>query len=273
MANEQNTSARFEPADMNVDSSKHIALYIQLANIFRYKIKSNAWAAGYQLPNFETLATQFKVGRITVRQAVAMLVQEKLLTSSRGRGTFVRESSDALTQAARASLDAMRPEAVDHEIRILFKGETVALPMEFLGSAIAYDRYTEITKIHLHRGQPFGMMRIFVATDIFKRFPRRAIEKQKILNLVMNHDEISDRLEQTMTVEPADFILSEHLNYSLGSPVAKILRRLVDNDGRLAYAGLSWYRGDTFVMNMVLPKSTVQEMPPSLFAPSSLSAK
>jgi GntR family transcriptional regulator len=265
MANEQNTSARFEPADMNVDSSKHIALYIQLANIFRYKIKSNAWAAGYQLPNFETLATQFKVGRITVRQAVAMLVQEKLLTSS--------ESSDALTQAARASLDAMRPEAIDQEIRILFKGETDVLPMEFLGSAIAYDRYTEITKIHLHRGQPFGMMRIFVATEIFKRFPRRAIEKQKILNLVMNHDEISDRLEQTMTVEPADFILSEHLNYSLGSPVAKILRRLVDNDGRLAYAGLSWYRGDTFVMNMVLPKSTVQEMPPSLFAPSSRSAK
>ncbi|MES2537672.1 MAG: GntR family transcriptional regulator [Pseudomonadota bacterium] len=273
MANEQNTSARFKPADMSVDSSKHIALYIQLANIFRYKIKSNAWAAGYQLPNFETLAVQFKVGRITVRQAVSLLVQEQLLTSSRGRGTFVRDSSDALTATARASLDAMRPEADDQQIRILFKGETDTLPAEFSGSGTSYDCYTEITKVHLHRGQPFGMMRIFVATEIFKRFPKRAIEKHKLLSLVMKHDKISDMLEQTMTVEPADFILSEHLHYSLGSPVAKILRRLVDKDGRVAYAGLSWYRGDTFVMNMVLPKSSVQEMPPSVFAPSSRNAK
>ena len=61
----------FGKLDLAVDSSRHIALYVQLAGIFRHKVVSRAWAAGQRLPNFETLADQFKVARITVRQAVA----------------------------------------------------------------------------------------------------------------------------------------------------------------------------------------------------------
>ena len=260
----------FGKLDLAVDSSRHIALYVQLAGIFRHKVVSRAWAAGQRLPNFETLADQFKVARITVRQAVALLVQEGLLTSTRGRGTFVCDVGQRPEPAVSAAMDAMSPEAGDLRIRILSKARAGAIPPEYRGEHGAFDSYTEITKVHLHDGQPFGVVHVFVADEVFQTFAKRAIEKRKILRMVMNGEpRHACSLEQTMTVEPADFVLSEHLGYPFGSPVARILRRIIDDRGRLSYAGVSWYRGDLFVMRTTLPRSLVLEHPPSLIAPTS----
>ena len=260
----------FGTLELAVDNTRHIALYVQLAGIFRHKVVSRAWVAGQRLPNFETLAEQFKVARITVRQAVALLVQEGLLTSTRGRGTFVCELGPRPRPAASQAMDAMSPEADELRIRILSRARAATIPSEYLGEHRSFDAYTEITKVHLHDGQPFGVVHVFVADEVFAGFPKRAIEKRKILRMVMNGDpRHARRLEQTMTVEPADFVLSEHLAYPFGSPVARILRQVIDDQGRLSYAGVTWYRGDLFVMRTTLPRALVLEHPSSLIAPSS----
>ena len=262
--------ATFGKLELAVDNTRHIALYVQLAGIFRHKVVSRAWVAGQRLPNFETLAEQFKVARITVRQAVALLVQEGLLTSTRGRGTIVCEIGERPGPAVSHAMDAMSPEASDLRIRILSKAPAATVPREYVGDHGSFDSYTEITKVHLHDGQPFGVVHLFVADDVFRGFPKRAIEKRKVLRMVMNGEPRYARtLEQTMTVEPADFVLSEHLAYPFGSPVARILRRVIDDRGRLSYAGVAWYRGDLFVMRTTLPRALVLEHPPSLIAPTS----
>ena len=262
--------ATFGKLELAVDNTRHIALYVQLAGIFRHKVVSRAWVAGQRLPNFETLAEQFRVARITVRQAVALLVQEGLLTSTRGRGTFVCDVAQRPEAAVSRAMDAMSPEAADLRIRILSKGSAATMPREYAGEHASFDAYAEITKVHLHDGQPFAVVHVFVAAEVFREFPKRAIEKRKILRMVMNGDPRHARcLEQTMTVEPADFVLSEHLAYPFGSPVARILRRVVDDQGRLSYAGVAWYRGDLFVMRTTLPRALVLEHPPSLIAPTS----
>lgn len=272
MAHEQH--ARFDLNDLQVDPSRHIALYVQLASIFRHRILSGAWPAGTRLPNFETLAGQYKVARITVRQAVTLLAQEGLLSASRGRGTVVLESRARPNPTPITAGDATSPESPDLRIRMLYKGRGAALPAELRGDYAAFDRYLEVSKIHLQGGRPFGMMRIFVAEDVYRRFPRRAEEKRKLLRLVLAHaSDETDGLEQTMTVEPADLVLSEHLGLGLGSPVAKITRRLFDRERRLLYAGIAWYRGDAFVMRAVLSKATLDRIPVSAIAPTAREAE
>lgn len=253
--------------DPTIDSSRHIALYLQLASIFRHKIVSNAWPEGYQLPNLDMLAAEFRVARVTVRQAVALLVKEQLLTSSRGRGTFVLPPT--AQRAGPAPIDPMGEASGKHRIVIQSTSETPHLPADFRGTCGVYDRYTAIEKVHLQDDQPFATMQIYVPTEIYTRLPKRRLDKQKILTLILDTVDVAGTLEQIMTVEPADHLLARRLDYPFGSPVARIMRRVVDQEHRLVYAGASWYRGDRFVMSMTLPTSVVQEMPPEVFAPQS----
>jgi GntR family transcriptional regulator len=63
--------------------------YQQLYAILRENIISGGWKPGDLLPSEMELIEQFEVSRITVRQALELLVEEGLIYRRRGRGTFV----------------------------------------------------------------------------------------------------------------------------------------------------------------------------------------
>src|SRR5262249_40774186 len=65
------------------------ALYVQLAERFRRRIASKDWPIGLQLPPVEDLAIECGVARITVRQAMNILLHEGLVSRARRRGTHV----------------------------------------------------------------------------------------------------------------------------------------------------------------------------------------
>lgn len=84
-------------ADLNrdaVDESVELPLYAQLADQFRAQISSERWQPGQQIPTEDELCTLFNVSRTTVRRALEVLVQEKLLEKRRPKGTFVRLMED-----------------------------------------------------------------------------------------------------------------------------------------------------------------------------------
>lgn len=266
MAYEQNAPDRFGPL-AGLDASKGIALYVQLADLFRHNILAGLWVPGLQLDSFEVLAERYGVARITVRQAVARLVQEGLMTTQRGRGTFVKpRQGQPRAMAAKVDATGSWPEGL--KIDIVYKEKAAEMPREFQGDFGVFDSYVEISKVHVVRDVPFAMVRVFVADEIYRRFPRRAIEKSKILRLVFEHGAPSvEHMRQRMTVEPSDVVVSRQLQYALGSPVAKVLRQIYGADRRLAYAGISWYRGDYFEMDMTLPRALVEDSSPALIAP------
>ena len=263
MAHEHHALARFAAPPAALDPSSGVALYAQLAELWRYHIVSRKWPSGHRLDNFESLAAQYNVARITVRQAVARLVQEGLLSTQRGRGTFVLAPR---ADWPRVSVDGQPDRLV---IEILYNRATAALPSEFRGGFEAFERYREITKLHRVGQLPFAIVRAFVAEPIFRRFPARAIEHKKLLPLTFQHaGPNAHHMHQRMTIELADLVLSKHLACKVGTPIAKILRQAYGADRRLSYAGISWYRGDAFEMDMTLPRELVVESPPALIAPA-----
>jgi GntR family transcriptional regulator len=74
-----------------LDLKSRLPLYIQLANLIRTKVQEGAWRSGEQIPTESELCDLHQVSRITVRQAIAELVQEGYLERYPGRGTFVAE--------------------------------------------------------------------------------------------------------------------------------------------------------------------------------------
>lgn len=73
---------------LNPDSP--VPLYHQLAEILSERIRSGQYLPGHAIPSETALAGHYSIGRPTVRQAMDLLVQKKLVLRKRGAGTFVQ---------------------------------------------------------------------------------------------------------------------------------------------------------------------------------------
>jgi GntR family transcriptional regulator len=73
-----------------IDPSADRAVFRQLADLLRDQISDGKLTPGTPLPSELRLAQEFGISRTTVRQAIAQLRTEGLVTVDRPRGTFVR---------------------------------------------------------------------------------------------------------------------------------------------------------------------------------------
>ncbi len=77
------------PGELTLNRQSKLPLYHQLYEILRSRILRGDWEPGSLIPSESELIEQYDVSRITVRQALDILVNEGLIYRQRGRGTFV----------------------------------------------------------------------------------------------------------------------------------------------------------------------------------------
>lgn len=65
------------------------AAYMKIHNHIKDEIEEGIWKIGQRLPSERDLAEHFRVSRMTLRQAVTLLVEEGVLTRKAGSGTYV----------------------------------------------------------------------------------------------------------------------------------------------------------------------------------------
>ncbi len=75
--------------DATVDPTAVTPLYLQVAHLLAGRASGGGLTRGDKLPTERTLCAQFGVSRVTLRRALAVLVEEGVLESSAGRGWFV----------------------------------------------------------------------------------------------------------------------------------------------------------------------------------------
>jgi GntR family transcriptional regulator len=72
-----------------LDRNSFVPLYYQLQEVLKEQIESGVWKPGDPLPSEPELARRFGVSRVVVRQALAILEDDRQILRVRGRGTFV----------------------------------------------------------------------------------------------------------------------------------------------------------------------------------------
>lgn len=94
-----------------IDHSADRAVFRQLADLLRNQIESGELGPGESLPSELRLAEEYGISRTTVRQAIAQLRTEGLVTVERPRGTFVRvpEEIQVVTLARGERVSARMP--------------------------------------------------------------------------------------------------------------------------------------------------------------------
>ncbi|MEA4882990.1 MAG: GntR family transcriptional regulator [Clostridia bacterium] len=74
---------------MTLNRRTSIPLYVQIKEQLAGAIRSGKWQPGDRVPSGPELSDEYGVSVMTVRQAIGELVNEGVLVSERGRGTYV----------------------------------------------------------------------------------------------------------------------------------------------------------------------------------------
>ncbi|TDF66371.1 GntR family transcriptional regulator [Cupriavidus sp. L7L] len=262
MTSNATSAAANESVILADDGTGGVTRYRQLASVIRHKIVSGEYPVGMQLPTVDSLAQSYGIAKVTVRQAFAALTEEGLISSQRGRGTHVMKQPPAPGEGLRSAINDESAHGSELEIRILELREGVALRPGLARRGTPLDSYVMVRKLHLHGGTPFCLIEVYVASSVFARFPRGGERHHKLGHLLRQVE--GDRLgmmQQSMTVEPADYILARDLAYGFGAPIARIVRSTLDVDGNVLLAGEFWYRGDRFILDVEMPAKLTEHYP------------
>jgi GntR family transcriptional regulator len=81
-----------ELPDATIDRASPVPFYFQLAELLEEEIVSGRWEPGTRVPSENDLCARYGLSRTTIRQALARLEQEGLVSREKGRGTFVSDS-------------------------------------------------------------------------------------------------------------------------------------------------------------------------------------
>ncbi len=234
----------------NLDFSRSsIARYIQLATLFRRRIALGEWPLGSQIPTVDALAVECGVARATIRQALDLLEDERLIERYRAKGTFVRKRpQEELWCSVGTDWSGLLRPSSDAIIEVLSDKPNVEL------DAIAYPvgelapTYRHLHRRHWRKDVAFLLTDIFIDERLRDKISLEDVKTKTALRLV--HDipgiEISDA-QQTLTIGSADMDIADALGVSLNAPVAFVHRRAVDSNGTTVLVAEGIYRGEWFV--------------------------
>ncbi len=225
--------------------------YQQLYTILRDEIVSGRWVPGDMIPSETELIEQFDVSRITVRQALELLVKEGLIYRRRGRGTFVAVPSieQGLNRIVSFTED-MRRRGLHPRTEII--SASMVLSSEEIAKKLQIDPGEELARyerLRLADGEPMSVevshlvLRYcpgILENDYSERPLREELERSYNIYLVRAH--------QTIRAIPANKKVAEWLAVSEDAPLFYIERVSYSQlDAPVEFLQL-YHRGDRYTL-------------------------
>ena len=231
-------------------------LYAQVADALRERIVKGLWPIGSQIPTLPALAQEFGVGLITVRQAVQLLKNEKLVAPEQGRGTFVRDKPQTHPKMrVESSLHGLADLYRKLAPRVLPLEEGMAVPRLEADDGLPAPRYRCLRRVHASDRQATSVISAYLDERIFKLAPSR-FRKELIIPVLMDLMDLKrvqiGSARQILTIGTAGAQAASLLNIAASAPVAEVRRVFCDRQGTVIYLGELTYRGDFIRVDMDL---------------------
>ena len=242
-----------------LDERSPVPLYYQLQEIIRARIESGQWAPGQQLPPEAELCTEFNLSRGTVRQALADLVREGLLTRRRGKGSFVAKPRITQDLRSMTSFSAYAKQVLGNELGNRLISVNVIPANRSLASKLQIPECSEIIeirKVKLTGEQPF-----FLVTSLIPRSLYPGLENEDhsagSLSELLREKYGFRAARMTGWFEPV--IINEYeaslLDVEKGSPAMMYERIRYGFDARPLIVSKHIIRGDMFRLTFQIDES------------------
>jgi GntR family transcriptional regulator len=242
-------------SDTPIDFSRSVVpRYVQLASLFRHRVESGEWPLEQQIPTVDELAASCNVARATVRQALDLLEEEKLIARFRAKGTFVIAKPQEqfwCEVATDWSGQLMAPEGSTIEI-LQGRERHAPPPVDRLDGHMAAS-YQHWRRRHWRNGRPYYLGDVYIEEKVCARIPKKSFETKTSMRILRDLPGLEIvAAHQTLTLGSADPVLADLLQIPLNAPVAHVTRVAVDRDGCVVFVGKGVYRGDVIRLDIKL---------------------
>ena len=120
------------PNNIQVDFHSDEPLFLQIARQVQQLVLSGVLKPGDQLPTVRELATDLRINFNTVARAYRLLDEARLISTQRGRGTYIWEAPtpEVANGLRRQSLEAIARRYLYEAVRLGFSGAEASQALE-----------------------------------------------------------------------------------------------------------------------------------------------
>jgi GntR family transcriptional regulator len=210
--------------------------YLQIYASLEDRISSGRWPAGSALPSQRELADEFGVSLMTLRQALQLLVDDGLVATRRGRGSYVAERYAYDVGHLRSFASDLTAQGAELSTRVLAT-ETVT-PPEAVGARLGGpETVLRLRRLRLVGGRPLIVQTSYLPPEflpgaLISAIRRGELEQTGLYTLLAAHGLAVTRASETIT--PA--VLGPQDSRDLGRPAASLA--LLSHRLSLTAAGL-----------------------------------
>ena len=226
-------------------SNEFIPYYYQIANLLRGKIESGELFAGMKLPRELDLSKHFGVSRVTLRQALAILEKEGLLTRERRKGTFVKRGG-VKSKMIQLTGAVWEEEAGGVDIQVISIEDLDASSRlrKFFGLGDG-ERLTRVQRLRMAEETPLCYVMNYLPKKLAKDIPHEDIRTRSMLHILKNRLRIPlGKIQQTLEARVADSDVAGHLSIGVLAPVLYVETFVYSKSGEPVEFSQIYYRGD-----------------------------
>jgi GntR family transcriptional regulator len=238
-----------------LDKDLPVPLYHQLQSVLRAEIESGRWPPGGQIPTETQLAQDFRVSKITVRQAIQNLVDLGYVHREHGRGTFVAQRKfDVGPRALTSFSEEMKVHRLAAASRIL--GQKVVKAEGRMAEALDLPLHAPVVvlkRLRMADGQPLTIQIAHIPAALAPGF--EIDEGASLYEMLQTRYHLyAARARETYVVACANQPVSRLLGIRAGAPVFQVERiTFLSNDKPFEFVQ-SIIRGDRYSIVLDLVK-------------------
>ncbi len=232
---------------ITIDKNSPLPMYHQLKQGIIELIKAGELERGTCLPSENELAREYKISPMTVRQAMADLVNAGYIYREKGRGTYVAE------RPVKHKLERLTSFSEDIAERKMTPGsrilliETVPPPPEVLARVELPDRVmmTHIQRIRLFDDKPVGIHSVYLREIPIER---EELERHQSLYKLLEARgiQIKEGEETIEAVAAARYFADLIPGVQVGDPLLQTTRFSWNSSGEFIEYGKAQYRADLY---------------------------
>lgn len=229
LAQKKNMATAEQPA-----AQPSVPLHIQIREAIRSGVKKGEFIHGKgRLMTEAELGRHFGVSRITIRHAIAPLVNEGMFARSRGRGTFLRSNQpENWVGRLMGFSETIRDAGYEAGAKVLQQGMTnrhdTGIREQLQERAV-----WQLKRLRFADRTPIAIEHAFYPPDIGLE-----LEKRDLINIIMYsvlEEELGHEIaeaKQTIGANIADVTSAKLLGVKKGSPLLTIERLTLGKEGR-----------------------------------------
>lgn len=231
-------------------------LYCQMYELFVNKIVTQEWPEGSRIPREADLCAEYGISRITIRQALARMKSEGLLTSRQGKGTFVepRHIEKNLDALYSFSDQEMQPGRKPRSVLLSFSIQRAQPKIAEKLRVPVHTAVYRIVRLRCLEEQPFAYETSYVPVHLIPELKAGDVEGRGLyqsMRLLGNCD--PDAATETFSAAALEPKIAQQLRCEPHAPALQIERIATRRETVVEYCS-SVAKGDSIRYQVTLKK-------------------